>query len=50
MAAATTTFSALTPATSSTASSASLKVAPKSLGFNVGFKVGKRGSKALKTS
>ncbi|GJZ14413.1 hypothetical protein Tco_0549643 [Tanacetum coccineum] len=37
----------LTPATSSAASTASLKVAPKSLGFNVG---GKRCSKSLKAS
>ncbi|GKD29343.1 ketol-acid reductoisomerase, chloroplastic-like protein [Tanacetum coccineum] len=45
--AAATTFSALTPATSSAASTASLKVAPKSLGFNVG---GKSCSKSLKAS
>ncbi|PWA18823.1 6-phosphogluconate dehydrogenase, C-terminal-like protein [Artemisia annua] len=51
MAAATTTFSALTPATSSAASTASLKAAPKSLGFNVGgFTLGKRCTKSLKAS
>ncbi|KAL4562016.1 hypothetical protein LXL04_034204 [Taraxacum kok-saghyz] len=48
MVAATTSFAALAPAASSSAALASLKVAPKTLGFNVGLLSSKIPSKLLK--
>ncbi|KAL4562017.1 hypothetical protein LXL04_034205 [Taraxacum kok-saghyz] len=48
MAAATTSFATLAPTASSSAASTSLKVAPKTLGFNVGLLSSKTPSKSLK--